>query len=120
MSAELFYDRDPASLSLPIVILEGDERYPKLFAMAGEIFAAEIIDPGNGGKCRKCSFNNDGRCGHAPRCNKGTGVMTYIRGDRHGFNDKGVFHGKTEHEFYFVPSELPFPIEKVQVEGVEL
>ena len=46
--------------------------------------------------------------------------MTYIRGDRHGFNDKGVFHGKTEHEFYFVPSELPFPIDKVQVEGVEL
>ena len=117
MSDEIFYDRDPASLSTPIVILEGDEKYPKLFAMAGEIFAAEIAEGVS--KCRKCAFHDDGRCGHAPRCNKGAGVYTYTRGQRHSLSE-GSFHGKTEHEFYFVPSELPFPIEKVQVEGVEL
>ena len=117
MSDEIFYDRDPASLSTPIVILEGDEKYPKLFAMADEIFAAEIAEGVS--KCRKCAFHNDVRCGHAPRCNKGAGVYTYTRGKRHGFSE-GSFHGKAEHEFYFVPSELPFPIDKVQVEGVEL
>ena len=117
MSDEIFYDIGAASLSTPIVILEGDEKYPKLFAMAGEIFATEIAEGVS--KCRKCAFYNNGRCGYAPRCNKGAGVYTYTRGQRHGFSE-GSFHGKTEHEFYFVPSELPFPIDKVQVESVEL
>ena len=117
MSAEIFYTKDQQALLYPIVILDGDEKYPKLFAMADEIFAAEIAEGVS--KCRKCAFHNDGRCGHAPRCNKVAGVYTYTRGQRHGFSE-GSFHGKMEYEFYFVPSELPFPIDKVQVEGVEL
>ena len=118
MSAEFFYSRDPAALSLPIIILEGDEKYPKLFSMAGEIFAAEIAEAS--GKCRKCEFDRGDQCGHAPRCNSKVGVYTYTRGDSHGFSRNNIFHGKTEHELYFVKSELPLPIDKVQVEGVEL
>ena len=118
MSAEIFYTKDQEALLYPIVILEGDEIYPKLLYIGNEVYATKESNISD--KCRQCDLRDTSRCNIAPRCNQNVKVYTYIRGNADGFDRQSVLHGTTKNELIFVKAELKLPIQKIDTQEVEI
>lgn len=118
MSAEIFYTKDQEALLYPIVILDGDEIYPKLLYIGDEVYATK--ESNSSYKCRQCDLRDTSRCNIAPRCNQNVKVYTYIRGNADGFDRQSVLHGTTKNELIFVKAELKLPIQKIDTQEVEI